>query len=611
LLTDLITEIHEEDRSLSDRDELNGLLTAGKYLELADHCKNRLGGRYAGFLQERLRADTVEIPRPHRVIAQIPFAAIITTNYDKLLERAYEAEQKVWPKTPTNKDPDALGPLLFDGGFFILKAHGDIDRPDTLVLTTADFRELIHANAAFNALFSAVLMTKALLFVGYSLNDPDFRLLLDRQLTTFTGRIPERYAVIPDVGPVEKDVLWRTARIKVMTYSGAHHAELLDFLHALRGAVAAGMAPATPAQSQSSERTAVMEPPRLPITYFRLALSENKLHAQIETDSGAAERVAPPRLFDWPSTRALLHDVELFEREDCKRVGTHLGQLLPQNLLRESTRDNVLKLRLSPELEGFPWELALIDGEPLALRQPVVREPVAVSDAIRGHPQVRRPPKLLLIGDPDRSLPGAREEVREIDALYRQSLGDYCRTLIGPEANYDAVVRELQSGEYDVVHFAGHAWFDAQESYLQLDDPEAVIRASEMRSLLSRRPPAILILNSHYTAFIPFSVRVRDQPVAPRGSGSGTTAPLPPLPGLGGFTEVAAATGVGTFVGCFESPGDPEAKALAVRFHQELLAGIPIAVALHRARRYVWELGDVSATALIYTLSGYADTSLR
>ena len=58
------------------------------------------------------------------------------------------------------------------------------------MLTTRDYQEIIHANPAFNSIFSAILLTKAVLFVGYSINDPDFRLLLDRQLTMFRGNIP-------------------------------------------------------------------------------------------------------------------------------------------------------------------------------------------------------------------------------------------------------------------------------------------------------------------------------------------------------------------------------------------------------------------------------------
>lgn len=135
-------------------------------LEVADHCKEALGRRYNDILSEQLRGAMGDIPEPHKIIAQTPFAAVVTTNYDKLLERSYVS----LPKTPTHRDVDALGPLLFDGSFFILKAHGDIDRPESMVLTTRDYQEIIHSNLAFNSIFSAILLTKAVLFIGYSLN---------------------------------------------------------------------------------------------------------------------------------------------------------------------------------------------------------------------------------------------------------------------------------------------------------------------------------------------------------------------------------------------------------------------------------------------------------
>jgi hypothetical protein len=124
-----------------------------------------------------------------------------------------------------------LGSLLFNNEFFILKAHGDIDRPGSLILTTRDYQDLIHANPAFNALFSALLLTKAIFFVGYSISDPDFLLLLDYQLNTFKGNVPERYALMSRVGHVEREVLWRTAKIRVISYND--HSEFLIFLRSL------------------------------------------------------------------------------------------------------------------------------------------------------------------------------------------------------------------------------------------------------------------------------------------------------------------------------------------------------------------------------------------
>ncbi|MFL5344976.1 MAG: SIR2 family protein [Hyalangium sp.] len=229
----------------SHQEELRNLVEYGKLLEVAEFCKDKLGAAYHQFLTDQVRGDQAQVPAAHDVLMHLPFSAWVTTNYDKLLERAYSHRKGGFPKTLTHMDTEALGRLLFDGGEFILKAHGDIDRPETVVLTSRDYSEIIHANPAFNEAFTGLLLTKALFFVGYSLSDPDFRLLMDRQLTHFKGFVPERYALMTGVGPVEQDVLWRTARIRIISYENQskQHAEVLQFLEALKAAVLAVPAP--------------------------------------------------------------------------------------------------------------------------------------------------------------------------------------------------------------------------------------------------------------------------------------------------------------------------------------------------------------------------------
>jgi SIR2-like domain len=230
----MVEELHSEEPGRHDGNELGNLIEKGKLLEVADYCKDALNqGHYNNILRSRLRGDNIiDFPEPYHLIVQLPFSAVITTNYDKLLERAYERLKNISPKIPTHMDIESLGTLLFLNEFFILKAHGDIDRPESMILTTRDYRMIIHSNPAFNALFSAILLTKAILFIGYSMNDPDFRLLLDRQLTTFKENVPERYALMSGVGYIEREVLRRSAGIKILPYD--EHEDIQAFLEALR-----------------------------------------------------------------------------------------------------------------------------------------------------------------------------------------------------------------------------------------------------------------------------------------------------------------------------------------------------------------------------------------
>lgn len=635
LLSILVTDVENEDPSEATGAELRNLLDAGKLLEVADHCRQRLGERrYQELLGQQLRGGSGEIPEAHGIITQLPFSAIVTTNYDKLLERAYTRVRGDLPKVVTARDRDSLGSLLFSGGFFILKAHGDIDDAASLVLTARDYREIIHANPAFDALFSALLMTRSILFVGYSLADPDFRLLLDRQLSAFGENIPERYAVMSGMGPVERDVLKRAANIKVLSYPDGRHEEVTVFLRTLRertgpdaGAAvvepgAAGPAverpagaprpaPRTGAVPRAAMRTA--GPPLSAVTSHGereatlvIQTLEGRIEATLRTETGHAWHPSEP--MSWSSFHgelaALLEPGPASSERamNYRRAGSRLADLLPKEAIAALPSDRILTIDAVRELANVPWELALCDGnEPLAVARPVIRTMTAHTAAARGLPGMRHPLRLLVVGDPGTEpvlrLPGAYDEAVEIAHLYRRAFGDAsCTLLCREEASLTAFVDAVTASAYDVIHFAGHAWFDAQESYLSFDRGDQ-ITASELRSLLGRKPPALLFLNSHYTAFLPRGMR-------PVELSDTADVEMPPTSHIG-FTPTAVAAGVGAFVGCFSSPMDNAARDVGIAIHREFIGGAALAAAVRSARREALALYADDVSPLQYVLAGH------
>ncbi len=136
---------------------------------------------------------------------------------------------------------------------------------------------------------------------------------------------------------------------------------------------------------------------------------------------------------------------------------------------------------------------------------------------------------------------------------------------MGSEASFENVAAQFASGNYDIVHFAGHAWFDDRESFLLLS-LRVQLRSSELRSLISRRPPAVLVLNSHYTIFTPIGVSGREP------NRIGTDEDNPSRTGKRGFMDAASAAGVGSLIGSFSGALDDEcAQHVGRGFHEQLL----------------------------------------
>jgi len=144
---------------------------------------------------------------------------IVTTNYDKLLEKAFEQEEK----TPQVVCREPELPLMAGQPSTIVKLHGDIDQPDTLVITQGDYQRLatrLREPAGFGSFLASLLSTRTVVFVGFSMADEDFRLIRDfvaSRMIDAAGRrtLRTHYAVMP-WGEKEASVLETQANVKVI-----------------------------------------------------------------------------------------------------------------------------------------------------------------------------------------------------------------------------------------------------------------------------------------------------------------------------------------------------------------------------------------------------------
>ncbi|MBO4271242.1 SIR2 family NAD-dependent protein deacylase [Microbispora triticiradicis] len=149
--------------------------------EICDYLKRYPAGAAANALD------------PHTMLAQFPITTFITTNYDDFMTQALqrsEAEPKSpetytstwWDTKPDEMEalePTSRRPLVYH-------LHGHWDDPASLVLTEDDYLEylvnMVDARASgvrqpLPTPVLAAMTARPLLFVGYSLQDWNFRVL--------------------------------------------------------------------------------------------------------------------------------------------------------------------------------------------------------------------------------------------------------------------------------------------------------------------------------------------------------------------------------------------------------------------------------------------------
>jgi hypothetical protein len=155
-----------------------------------------------------------------RALAQLDFPVVITTNYDQLFEQALRdvgKQPRVAIYTPRLEEttdyrkPTAQSPIVF-------KIHGDISRPETIVITDEDYIDFVlrmSNKEPYDPLprrLKVYLTDWTTLFVGYSMLDYNLRLLFKTlRWKIDNANLPDMYSVDVAPDPLIMDV-WQSQR---------------------------------------------------------------------------------------------------------------------------------------------------------------------------------------------------------------------------------------------------------------------------------------------------------------------------------------------------------------------------------------------------------------
>ena len=163
-----------------DKKELDALDPRDAGLVLDRRLKAR-GQSLVEAIIEQVKTEQVSLM--HQLLASWPVREAVTTNYDTCFERAWtdaRREHVVLPKV------SAQGAKAW-----LLKLHGSIDDPDRIVLSREDYLRFEGEGVALAGVVQAMLLTRHMLFVGYSLSDDNFHRLV-HQAKTAIGTIEQR-----------------------------------------------------------------------------------------------------------------------------------------------------------------------------------------------------------------------------------------------------------------------------------------------------------------------------------------------------------------------------------------------------------------------------------
>lgn len=231
-----------------------------------------------------------------------------------------------------------------------------------------------------------------------------------------------------------------------------------------------------------------------------------------------------------------------------------------------------LQLQLPRDLLHYPWEIVRDRFGTLGTRYAVARQ-VFLDVGLTSGQRPRRAPRrerlrVLIVGNPTRDLPWATAEATRVLNSFRalQQESGFIDVDLDEDVFIDESVtvtdlrEQLRSGRYDVIHYCGHAYFDArrpERSAWILSD--GALEAEQIRNTLrqSDSPPWLVYANACSAG--------REDAVASPALGGAF------LQDITGLASAFVNSGVAAYVGPLWPIPDGPAGELAAAFYDRLV----------------------------------------
>ncbi|MBV9084561.1 MAG: SIR2 family protein [Acidobacteriaceae bacterium] len=220
--------------------ELNTFIEQGYLIEAGQEIQDVLSesSQLGTCLRDVIHCNGApKIGKAHALIAELPFRAILTTNYDGFIETAFAIRHKT--ELPRFFRPELMNgvvPEYMKQKPFIVKLHGDLNDPKSIVLGYRQYERLLYDDQTYRYCLETIFGTSSVLFIGFGGSDPDLESIISR-VSSFTGRRRAHWMLVPrGTFPYLKAKRMLVDKgITVIEYEkDSMHTGVIDFLERLR-----------------------------------------------------------------------------------------------------------------------------------------------------------------------------------------------------------------------------------------------------------------------------------------------------------------------------------------------------------------------------------------
>ena len=191
-LAELTYEKIKQMGTVSDIESYEKYLADKKFPELFQQAERNLGNRSAliDLLKPLLSPQNRNQGFIYELMAKWPFACYLTTNYDDEIKN-YLYNLKEYFTVIRNRKEDFY-PFRDGSSHLIQKLHSDLDHPDEVILTSADYQRFYVEDSGqyFRDKLRQIFEMFDIFIIGYSLSDPDIAFILQLAKKTASPQHP-------------------------------------------------------------------------------------------------------------------------------------------------------------------------------------------------------------------------------------------------------------------------------------------------------------------------------------------------------------------------------------------------------------------------------------
>ncbi len=218
-----------------DKQDLDVLLLSGRFEDAAQLLCDDLGEALFCEHIELVFAPAKEIEGPILFLPELfPDSAIITTNFDNVIERIFSQRSQGFDAVKSGKSLIEVLRIVASGSRILLKIHGEFNQVAERVLTKEEYDAAYSDGEAVRDFFNRILFRGSLLFVGCSLiGDKTIKAMADVVNAYGSATLPRHYAILElkdGVDRIERKKELARANIFPIWYSQSEHDEAIEAL---------------------------------------------------------------------------------------------------------------------------------------------------------------------------------------------------------------------------------------------------------------------------------------------------------------------------------------------------------------------------------------------